>query len=41
MTFYMNVLGYDAYSLKFGANGMVWDNIPGHQWTAGAGYEYE
>jgi rhodanese-related sulfurtransferase len=41
MTFYMNVLGYDAYSLKFGANGMVWDNIPGHQWTAGAGYDYE
>ena len=41
MTFYMNVLGYDAYSLKYGANGMVWENIPGHQWTAGAGYDYE
>ncbi|HKL66299.1 MAG TPA: rhodanese-like domain-containing protein [Bacteroidales bacterium] len=30
---YLRTLGYDAKSLKFGANGMIYDNMPGHQWT--------
>ncbi len=33
-TFYLNVMGYDALSLEFGANGMMYDQIAGHQWPA-------
>lgn len=41
MAAYLRVLGYDAVSLKFGANGMIYDDIPASQWTAGAIYGYE
>lgn len=32
MAAYLRVLGYDAKSLKFGANGMIYDNMPASQW---------
>jgi len=42
MAAYLCVLGYDAVSLKFGANGMIYDHMPASQWSEGAimGYEY-
>jgi rhodanese-related sulfurtransferase len=33
MTAYLKVLGYDAVSLTFGANGMIYDNLTGHKWS--------
>lgn len=33
VTAYLKVLGYDAKSLKFGANGMIYDNLESHQWA--------
>lgn len=35
MTAYLSVLGYDAYSLVFGANGMIYTNLEGHKWSDG------
>jgi len=42
LTSYLKVLGYDAKSLKFGANGMIYDELESHKWTAEtpAGYDY-
>lgn len=34
-TMYLSVLGYDVKSLKFGANGMMYDAIAGHTWPMG------
>ena len=34
ITAYLNVLGYDAKSLKFGANGMIYSNLLSHKWAA-------
>jgi rhodanese-related sulfurtransferase len=31
---YLRVLGYDAKSLKFGANSMIYDEMPAAQWNA-------
>lgn len=36
ITFYLNVLGYDAKSLKFGANGMIHSALQSHKWTTAA-----
>ena len=33
ITAYLNVIGYDALSLKFGANGMIYDNLHSHQFV--------
>lgn len=33
MTAYLYVMGYDAKSLKFGTNGMIYDNLHSHQYT--------
>lgn len=43
MTAFLRTLGYDAKSLKFGANGMIYDNLESHKWSEGAimGYDYE
>jgi rhodanese-related sulfurtransferase len=30
---YLKVLGYDAKSLLFGANGMIYENLEGHKWS--------
>lgn len=40
---YLRVLGYDAKSLKFGANSMIYDEMPAAQWNAETqimGYDY-
>ncbi len=34
ITAYLNVIGYDATSLKFGANGMIYDALASHKWSA-------
>lgn len=45
LTAYLRLLGYDAKSLVFGANGMIYDNMAeiGHRFSDSAimGYEYE
>jgi len=30
---YLYVLGYDAKSLKWGMNGMIYSNLTGHKWS--------
>ena len=40
ITAYLSILGYDATSLKFGANGIIYDDLEGHKWTESADYEY-
>ncbi len=41
---YLTILGYDAYDLKFGTNGMIYDDMTSHKWagaeTGPAGYDY-
>ena len=34
ITAYLFVLGYDSYSLKFGSNGMIYDDLTSHKWSA-------
>ena len=41
VTAYLTVLGYDAKSLKFGANSMIYDDLLGHKWAASMDYDYE
>lgn len=38
---YLRVLGYDAVSLKFGANSMIYDELTAHKWTSSGSYTYE
>jgi rhodanese-related sulfurtransferase len=38
-TFFLNVMGYDVMSLKFGANGMIYDVLESHKWSA-QGFNY-
>ena len=33
MTAYLNMLGYDAYSMKFGVNNIWYDELGGHKWS--------
>lgn len=35
---YLRILGYDAKSLKFGANGMIYDELEGHKWVESGDY---
>ena len=39
---YLRLVGYDAKSLKYGTNGMIYDQMTTSQWTDGAisGYTY-
>ncbi len=37
VTAYMRIVGYNAFSLKFGANGMVHTALNSHKWTAASG----
>jgi rhodanese-related sulfurtransferase len=37
---YLVVLGYDAVSLKFGVNGIIYDDLTGHKWSGSADYDY-
>jgi len=42
MTCFLNVLGYETYSLRYGANSMVWSEIGSHQWPdGGPGLDYD
>ena len=41
VTAYLNMLGYDAYSLKFGSNNLFYDDLTSHKWTAGADFALE
>ena len=40
VTAYLTVLGYDALSLKFGTNSMIYDELQAHQWVASGDYPY-
>lgn len=41
ITAFLTVLGFEAYDLKFGANGMIYDNLESHKWSSGACMNYE
>ena len=41
ITAYLNVLGYDAKSLKYGTNNMIYDDLETHKWSASMDYDYE
>ena len=42
---YLTILGYDAYDLKFGTNGMIYDEMTSHKWpgpeNGPANFDYE
>ncbi len=42
LTAYLRLIGYNAKSLLFGTNGMIYDDMAGHKWGDAAimGYEY-
>lgn len=40
VTAYLNVIGYDALSLKFGTNGMIYDDLASHKWSAAEAQGY-
>ncbi len=41
ITAYLNMLGYEAYSLKFGSNALFHDNLTAHKWSAAAINEFD
>ncbi len=41
LTAYLRVLGYNAKSLTFGVNGMIYDDLTSHKWSEGAIMEYD
>ncbi len=41
VTAYLTVLGYDATSLKYGTNSMIYDMLESHKWSASKDYDYE
>jgi rhodanese-related sulfurtransferase len=41
VTSYLKILGYDAISLKFGANAMIHDDLESHKFGPGAIMDYE
>ena len=40
ITAYLNVIGYNALSLKFGANSMIYDALATHQWATTEAKDY-
>ena len=40
VTAYLTVLGYDAKSLKFGVNSIIYDDLTGHKWIESFDYDY-
>lgn len=42
LAIYLRTIGYDAKTLRFGANGMIYNNLEAHKWSPSAimGYEY-
>lgn len=41
ITAYLNILGYDARSLKFGANGLIYSELEEHKWSGSEDFSYE
>jgi rhodanese-related sulfurtransferase len=41
VTAWLSVLGYDAMSLTFGANSMIWNDLESHKWTSTTSAEYD
>jgi rhodanese-related sulfurtransferase len=41
VTAWLDVLGYDAMSLRYGANGMIFTNLMAHQWAGPGDYTME
>jgi len=41
LTAYMTVLGYDALSLMFGVNGMIYSDLTTNEWESSFDYPYE
>jgi rhodanese-related sulfurtransferase len=41
VTAYLNMLGYEAYSLKFGSNNLFYDNLMAHKWSASYDFTLE
>ena len=40
ITAYLNVIGYDAFSLKFGANSMINDALTSYKWSMSEAHDY-
>ncbi|MBE0564761.1 MAG: hypothetical protein IH621_02310 [Krumholzibacteria bacterium] len=38
---YLNMLGYEAYSLSYGANKLYYDSLTANKWTAGAYNDFD
>ena len=41
LTAYLTNLGYNAKSLKFGVNSIIYDDLIGHKWSASMDYVYD
>ncbi|MFH2054125.1 MAG: rhodanese-like domain-containing protein [bacterium] len=41
VTAYLNMLGYEAYSLSYGSNNLFYDSLTAHKWTGPADYDME
>jgi rhodanese-related sulfurtransferase len=41
LTTYLRILGYNAKSLLFGANGMIYDDLQSHKWSDAAVMDYD
>jgi len=41
VTAYLNILGYDAESMKFGVNSLIYSELTGHKFPGSADYAYE
>jgi rhodanese-related sulfurtransferase len=41
ITAYLNMLGYDAKSLKYGSNNLFYSDLTGHKWSAGNVMNFE
>jgi len=41
VTAYLNMLGYEAYSLKFGSNNLFYDDLTAHKWSASNNFTLE
>ena len=40
VTAYLNMLGYDAYSLRYGANNLFYNSLTANKWGAGAQHDF-
>jgi rhodanese-related sulfurtransferase len=41
ITAYLNMLGYEAYSLSYGSNILFYDSLTGNKWTSGAYSDFD